>query len=168
MSEHEQMVPDAQHRNHSTESENLVGSQTTWLAARIGDIFVLLAAIFVLADFRMPISYRLVVFGIACAIAINSHQVVYGFIVEDGVLFRRYWKWIKIPWKEIESMSRRPLLIVLDHKGSNFFNRRILFYSNPTLFGMRTKHVGFSDLKEAWLIAQTTETLSRNLHLAAE
>ncbi len=167
----ERVDPGSQQCKHSVESEILVGSRTTWLIARIGDVCVLLITVFALLYFQMGARNWLIVFAIAAAIVTNSRRVVYGFMVEDGVLFKRYWKWIDVPWKEIDSISRAQFGSIDIHlRNSKLLNRRVSFIANPILFGKKNKHVGFNELKEAWLVAKNTETLklSTNIYRAAE
>lgn len=134
----------------------IAGSRTPWRITRFGEIAIIFAAVL----FNSGPAYNRVAAGVTLLFVVmmlaQLHPLSYGFIESDGLRYRRYFKWRKVGWEQIESISRSPFRpfaspILVDLMNNSIFNRRISFPSNPVIFGQPTGDADYEDLRKSWL-----------------
>jgi hypothetical protein len=142
--------------NLSADSRLIAGSRVSWRVVRLAEVI----AIPIVILFNSGPAYGRVsaIVSVACVFVMLGffHQSVYGFLERDGLRYKRYLRWRKANWADIESISQPPLKpfvgsIFVDLKNGNLFNRRLSFSPNPTIFGKPTSDATYDNLRDAWL-----------------
>jgi hypothetical protein len=150
---------------HSANNNPAVGSRSLWLTVRIGEVLmILLLILFIPPLLLQPRVFHtegkdVLFLGIFASLLLGgfsqAHQVVYGFSDDGGLHYKRYFRWRNVSWGEIDSITRRPMgMILVDVERYSFFNRHLVFIQDTVLFGEQPKFVSFESLRNAWVRAQ--------------
>jgi hypothetical protein len=100
-----------------------------------------------------------IIVAVILGVIFYFHQVVQGIVRTDALYFKRYLKWTKLSWGEIESISRSPMGAISVHlKTGSVFNRRLSFLPNPVLLGANRNYATFDELRKKWLAGEDSAT----------
>jgi hypothetical protein len=137
---------------HSANNNIAIGSLALWRWARIMECLFIVGVTFLsLLGISFDALY-LLFFSMVLFVLAQAHQLAYGFMDQDGLRYRRYVKWHRVRWDQIDSITREPIsTVVVKLRVGNIFSRRIVLAFNPTLFGTGSPVAGFDEIRSAWL-----------------
>ena len=84
-----------------------VGSFSFWFVWKVSTAFVLIVVslvAFTSTETKAPVRFGLL-FVVWAIVVISNEELVYGSAIEDGILFRRYFRMQFLTWNEISSIT---------------------------------------------------------------